>query len=277
MDLNRTTLIQKLISKGVKLTPFEAIHLKYLFRKGILNDLIGVEKTKNPYKTAEETRGPISSIMLDFLVQQTKNSSWEEFHRYNTAYEYLIDQDGNSSKMGSMGLMLITQLRLIKAEFKNSIYKKEKIKPLVDFSSYSYYHQETKTFIETLETLGQVFKLFIQDIDNILTLNFYLNQLIEIEDLDCLRFLKMWLSKPEDNQEDFEYMNGAYLCCSPEIIQIVLDQNHHNYMYNFETKLGKIPVGFENESLSYVQSVIKEILSSVNKHQERPPVERNFS
>lgn len=261
MDLNRNSLIQKVISKGVILTPFEAIHLKYLSRKGILNDLVDIEKAKDPYREAEETRGSISSFMLDFIVQQTKDSSWEDYHKYNSAYEYLIDQDNNSAKRGSIGLMLITQLRLISSEFSNSL-NNEIDKSLLNFSYYSYYHQDVKTFSEILETLAQVFKLFIQDIDNILTLNYYLRQLIEIEDLECLQFLKMWLSKPKDDQKDFKHMNGAYLCCSPEIIQLVLDKNHQNYVYSVGRRVGKLPVGFEEESLFYVQNTIKEIITN---------------
>jgi len=263
MDLNRNSLIQKVISKGVILTPFEAIHLKYLSRKGILNDLINIENSKDPYRKAEETRGSISPFMLDFIIQQTKDSAFEEYHKYNSAYEYLLDQDGNSTKLGSMGLMLITQLRLINAEF-NSPFLDETNKSLLDFSSYSYYHQDVKSFSETLETLAQFFKLFIQDIDNILTLNYYLRQLIEIEDLECLKFLKMWLSKPKDDQKYFEHMNGAYLCCCPEIIQLVLDKNHQNYVYSVGRRVGKLPVGFEEESLIYVQDTIKEIMQNNN-------------
>jgi hypothetical protein len=264
MDLNRTTLIQKVISKGVILTPFEAIHLKYLSRKGILNDLINIEKSSDPYLAAEKTNGPISPYMLDFIVQRTKKSAWEDYHKYNSVYEYLIDQDENSSKRGSMGLMLITQLRLIRAEFSNSLNNKIN-KPLLDFSSYSYYHQDIKTFSETLKTLGQVFKLFIQDIDDILTLNYFLSKLIDIKDFTCLEFLKKWLSKPKDDQKDFEHMNGAYLCCSPEIIQLILDKNHQNYVYSLERRVGKLPVGFEEESLLYVQNIIKETIKSVNR------------
>lgn len=83
---------------------------------------------------------------------------------------------------------------------------------------------------------------------------------MDIEDFNCLRLLKMWLNKPAspDKSEDFEHLNEAYLCCSPEIIQVILDRNHHNYVMSLERRLGKLPLNFEEESLKYIRDVIKE-------------------
>lgn len=272
MDLNRTTLIQKVIAKGVILTPFEAIQLKYLSRKGILNELINTELSSDMYKTLEETSGPISPFMVNFICQRAREDSPDEYDKYNFAYEGILGQDDDSLKRGYMGLMLITQLRLIKAEFQNIFPEKFK-KPLIDFDSYSYYHQDIKTFTQVLETLGVTFRLFIQDIDNILTLNYYIGSLVELEDLDCLKLLKMWLSKPKSNHdEDFEHLNGAYLCCDEKIISLVLNNNHQSHFHCIERRVGKLPMDFESESLKYVQRTIKDIVNSAKTQTttERP-------
>lgn len=259
MYLDRVSLIQKVLAKGVTLTPFEAIHLKYLSRKGILDDIPKALKSTDPYKAIEDTGSSISPYMVEFITQKAAEESHEEYFNLNYAYEYLIDQDSNSSKQGFLGLMLMTQLRLIKAEFQTAPIKKVQ-KSLLHFSSYSYYHLEEKTFTETLETLGSTFKLLIQDIDNILTTNYYLNQLVELSDLNCLHILKMWLSKPEGSEKDFEFMNGAYLCCGSKIISEILDYNHGSYVSSLERKVGHLPFDFEESSLKYVKDVIRGIV-----------------
>lgn len=266
MDNNRTSLIQKIIAKGVTLTPFEAIHLKYLARKGILNDLINVEKADDPYLVAEEANGPLSPFMVDYLAGRAAEESPELYRTYNHAYEYMLDQDNSSEKWGYKGLTLLTQLRLTKSEFLRCI-KKGVFIPILNFPSYSYLHQAEAPYQQTLDTLGETFRYFIQDIDDIISLNFFLHELMEPEDFNCLRLLKMWLNKPisTGNAENFEHLNGAYLCCNPEIIQIILDKNHHNYVTSLERRLGSLPLDFEEESLRYVKKTIAETIRPFKK------------
>lgn len=265
MDFNRTTLIQKIMAKGIILTPFEAIHLKYLSRKGTLNELINVARTDDPYKALEERTGPISPYMVSYFTQKAQEESPDEYRIYNSVYEALISEDENCSKRAYMGLMLITQLRVIKAEFQTSFPEKTR-KSLLEFDSYSYYHQDIKTFTEVLNTLGETFQFFIQNINSILTLNYFLSRLIDLDDLNCLRYLRMWLSKPKSNyEEDFEHLNGAYLCCSPEIIKVVLDRNHKNFVSFMERRYGRLPISFEEESLRYVHSIINETITMASQ------------
>lgn len=265
MDFNRTTLIQKIMAKGVILTPFEAIQLKYLSRKGTLNELINVARSEDPYKALEQRTGPISPYMVSFFAQKAEEESPDDYRIYNSAYEALITEDENCSKRAYMGLMLITQLRLIRAEFQTS-FTEETGKSLLEFDSYSYYHQDIKTFTEVLNTLGETFQFFIQDIDSILSLNYFLSRLMDLEDLQCLRYLAMWLSKPKSNyNEDFEYLNGAYLCCTPEIIKIVLDRHHKNFVNFMERRYGRLPMSFEEESQKYVQGIIDETIQIASK------------
>lgn len=265
MDLNRTSLIQKIIAKGIVLTPFEAIQLKYLSRKGTLNDLIRAEKSRDLYKSIEEANGPISPFMIQFMVQKAEEESPVEFRHYNYAYKSMFGQDETSAKRGYLGLMFITQLRLIKAEFQNYLPKTAN-KSLLDFDSYSYYHEDIKTFKQTLEALAETFQYFIQDIDNILTLNYYLSQLVEHGDFMSLELLRMWLSKPKYSyEENFKYLNGAYLCCNQKNIQLILNKNHQSYVWSLERHVGKLPIDFAQESLRYVQTTICETIATGSK------------
>lgn len=260
MDTNRTRLIQKVVQSGTKLTPYEAIHLRYLMKKEILNEAMHIVSSSDVYKEVENIRSSLTPVMSDFIIRQTAEDSPDEYENLDFAYESLFQKDEDSIKRGYCGLMLLTQLRLTRAEFANDNSKKGR-KRILDFESYSYYHQESKTFTETLGTLGETFKLFVMDIDIVLTLNYYLNKLIELEDLTSLKYLKMWLSKPNSNQsKDFGHLNGAYLCCSPEIINTVLDQNHKNYINNIQWDLGGLPSDFAENSLRYIKDVLNEII-----------------
>lgn len=257
MDLNRLKLIQKVMQSGVTLTPYEAIHLKYLMKRGLLDEAIRLAKSDDVYRDVENIRSGLTPTMANFIIRQAAEASPEEYEDLDFAYENMLRQDEGSAKNGYCGLMLLTQLRLTRAEFN----RRHPRKSLLDFDSYSYYHQDIKTFNEVLGSLGENFKFLIMDIDNILTLNYFLNKLIELDDLVCLKHLKMWLSKPRSNyDEDFEFMNGAYLCCSSEIINIILDQNHQSFVNNIEGDLGGLPTDFAESSLRYVKEVLNGII-----------------
>lgn len=260
MDLNRNTLIQKIITKGVILTPFESIHLKYLSRKGLINSLIEIEKTNNPHIGVNRINTPISPYMVSFIANRAAQASPDLYRQYNYAYMAIFDHDSNSEKRGYMGLMLITQLRLIRSEYQRSFRQLKNI-TLLDASAYSYYHLKQTTFTQTLDVLAQTFKYFIWDIDIILTLNYYLRQLIELEDLSCLKLLRAWISKPRESVDDeFTYLNGAHLCCSESNIKLLLDQHHQSFVSSLETKLNSLPIDFGEGSKQYVLNTMKQIV-----------------
>lgn len=262
MYINRTSIIQKVLAKDSVITAFEAIYLKYLARKGILNDLMDVERASNPYLVARETRGPISSFMLDFIVRKVSEDDPDSYRKYNFAYTYIVNQDSNSEKLGYRGIALINQLRLMKLEYSQSMVVRSGIS-LENFESYSYLDQKQSSFIEILATLGETFKYFLMDIDNILTLNYYLNQIIKLEDLSCIQLLKMWLSQPldADDREEFSRLNGAYLCCTKDNIECVLNDNHHNFAESLKRSISDLPVSFEEQSLEYVKQQVERIVS----------------
>lgn len=278
---NRTSLIKKIVLKSSVLTPFEAIHLKYLSRKGILNELVDIEKKANPYVSAQEVRGSLSPYMVNFIVGQVYRENPQLYTTYNYAYEELFDQDDSIPKLGYKGLALLTQLISMRHEyFVCLIFDSEskedeqqignKFKeflhtPIMDFSSYSFIHKEEVTFTEVLKTLANTFRYFIMSIDNILTLNYLLEQLIDLDDLECLQFLKMWLN----NNSLKPFFNAAKICCRTSNISYILNRNHQNYVESISLHIKDLPISFGHNSLQYVKNTITKTINSIKETESK--------
>ena len=283
MNSTRSPLIQKLITGETKLTPYEAIHLKYLSEKGTLEALIDVEKQTDPYKFAREARGSISPYFVGFMIQWAKDKDPDLFRSYNKAYEALQNEDKYSAINGFKGLTLLTQISLMRQEHSNHTFlsreyqmnKLEIIKqfqntdymPVTDFESYSFIHQKYVPFMVIVASLGHTFRYLYSSIDNILTLNYYLDKMVDIEDLQCLQYLKMWLNDGTANLREGEkpFFNGAEACCEQKSINIVLDKNHNNFVNHIGEFIPNLPASFAENSLQYVKDITNQTISSVKK------------
>jgi hypothetical protein len=275
MDNNRKSLIHKIFSKDVVFTPLEAVHLKYLSRKGLLKELADVEAKSNPYIAAQGASSKMSSFYIGFLVNRVRQEDPELFHSYNYAYEQLLNLDDGIGRLGYKGLALLTQLTSMRHEYfvrlilsddsekmmqqlKNDF--KNVASPLImRFSTYSFVHQKEVTYEETLASLGNTFQYLIRSIDNILTLNYYLDKLIDLEDLECLLFLKKWLnngSKLDNEGYPKPFFNAARLCCSEANILRILNDDHQDYVDEFSDGIKNIPMSFGESSLQYVKETI---------------------
>lgn len=282
MDNSRTSLIHKVVTKGTVFTPMETMHLKYLSRKGILKELVDVEAQSNPYIAVQEAESIISPYYISFLIDRVQREDPELYSSCNYAYEHLLDLDDGIGRLGYKGLALLTQLTSMRHEHfvrliisDDSEKKKQQIAngfknithpPIMDFSTYSFVHQKEVTFTEILSLLGETFKYFIKSIDNILTLNYYLNQLIDLEDLECLRFLKMWLNngiKPDSEEHLKPFFNAARLCCDHSLVLYVLNDNHQNYVDSFSREVKNLPMSFGESSLQYVKDTIAATINSL--------------
>lgn len=262
MDNNRISLIRKLISSGYNLSPFETIHMQYLSRKGLLEELMAIELQENPYTAAEKAKGAIHPYYVSYLASLTaQNDPTFLYKSYRYAYESILHQEDNTQKLGYKGLMLLTQLRLMKLEHRQLLSKGEVIH-LMNFESFSFLHQRESSYEEVLATLGNTFRYFLKDIDNILTLNYYLNQMIDLDELNCLGLLKMWLN-PENYKETS--LNEAEICCEESNILFLLDENHANYAESLSLNINNLPIGFSENSLIYVKDVIKKTIEDVSK------------
>ncbi len=261
MSNTRTALIKKILTNRFPiLTPFEAVHLKYLVRKEMLEELINAERHANPYMYAQEATGGISPHYVDLLVRRTASDEPELFKSYFRAYENIFYDDSNNEKLGYKGLTLLTQLRLIRCERSSQILL-GKLHALDNFTSYSNLHQKPVTYLEVLGTLVNTFRYFVFSIDSILTLNFYLKEMIDLDDLSSLNHLKMWLKDEVthlNDEKSKKLSNEAHLCCDPKNIQQLLNENHQNYVDGLRRRYTNIPSAFAEDSLIYVKNVLSE-------------------
>lgn len=268
---DKTSIIRKILNKGIILTPFEAIQLKYLSEKGLLEELINIERSKNPYIVIQEGQSSMSPYYVNYIIGRTREDNPDVFSSYNFAYNALFEEDKQGERLGYKGLMLLSHLRMIRAEYGFSITYGKPATDLFGYQIYSYYHQGNVTFTDVLASLGETFSLFIKNIDNILTLNYFLERIVDINDLLSLRLLKMWLNKPENSEDygDVDHLNGAYLCCTKENIENLLNDNHPDFIEGIRLRIRDLPSTFSESSLSYVKDVIFEIIG-----QHRPPEDR---
>jgi hypothetical protein len=281
MDDNRKSLIRKMFLKDVVFTPLEAIHLKYLSRKGILKELAHVELQSNPYIAAQGVANRMSPYVIGFLVDRTRREDPKLFHSYNYAYEQLLSLDDGIGRLGYKGLALLTQLTSMRHEYfvrlilsddsekmmqqlKNDF--KNVASPLImRFSTHSFVHQKEVTYEETLASLGNTFQYLIRSIDNILTLNYYLEKLIDLEDLECLVFLKRWLNngvKLSNETHPRPFFNAARLCCSEANILKIIDDDHQDFVDEFSDGIN-VPLSFGEGSFQYVKETIITTISDL--------------
>lgn len=251
---NKASLIRKVTSRN-SLTPFETIHLKHLIRKSTLENLINVENEKNPYIASQNVSEAIPSYYLDLSILRFAKDDLIQYRSYEYVYRKLFEYDNNSEILGYKGLMLLTQLRIIKLEYGQYLSQSNLI-DLMEYYSFSSFNQKERNYKEVLGDLGKTFKYFLKDIDNVLTLNYVLNQLIDLDDLSCLRLLKMWLN-PENYKETI--LSEAEFCFDDKLIELVLNENHSNYVRSLKSKFVNLPINFSEDSLNYVKSVLKEI------------------
>lgn len=275
------SFIRKIISKGVLLTPHEAIHLKYLSRKGILQRLIKQEMQTNTYQAVNESVSVISPPVVRFMCQCAQLKDPKAYAEINNAYEQLFNLDDHLGTLGYKGLTLLTQLTSMRNEYfvrlmldEQPVPSKEKIDealgdfvhlPIMNFSSFSFVHQKDAQFIEVVRTLREIFSDFMKCVDNILTLNFYLDELVDLNDLDCLRYLQMWLSDGKGTENYIKpYFNAMRLFCNESHVMEILDDNHTKYIKFLGDQIN-LSASFEDSSLQYIKDVIKKTTSLSNE------------
>lgn len=269
MNLKAQSLLAKVTAKGV-ITPFEAVNIQYLYRKQMLDEARNKSNITNEYFEIMKMKSPLSELTLNL---QTSEQSMT-YDLYNWVYSSIFDFDLTSSDFGHEGLVFIYEL--------NSAYMQytSKFKTLKKLQSASYqelqnqkifsmicqqdmtYHDLTVEFIKTYRNIVNV-------IDNVLTLNYYLKELIEISDLDCLKSFSSWFVKDTNSTENIFLITAFDLpyMCYKQLVGAMLEDNHHNFIeymkYEIIYKFFKFPDDFEANSLTYVKAVIEQHFETV--------------
>jgi hypothetical protein len=97
--------------------------------------------------------------------------------------------------------------------------------------------------------------------------------LFDLEELDCLRYLKMWLRQenPEEDLDEEEpmtpFFNITQACCK-DTLDIILDEHHQKFTEMMRAKIDSFGIGlstdFEERSLEYVKETIKNIVEAIS-------------
>jgi hypothetical protein len=280
---NKKSLVTKIIEKGI-ITPYEAIHLQHLNTKNARDQLKNMDLSGNYYLRAEE----LSELVPPPLLKQVLTFRNEQDGRLYEAYQWVGNDMGSfESRVGEIGykgLALLNEIRYMRSENCLKIVldmdqKKPVTGSLFEYKTYSRVNQKRVTFNEVLGSFGVTFRLLITTIDIILTENYYLQNLFDLDDLDCLMYLKMWLgqeSQEEDPDEEDEpmspFFNITRACCR-DALDFILDDHHPKIVELIRVKtnsfgINNLPTNFEKGSLDYVKETIKMTVDSISNVQK---------
>lgn len=266
MRANDVSLISKIATKGL-ITPHEAIIIQYLNNYHINQQRMDNVKDKNPYIAAEKITGIVSSEQIESIVTFDNNWLGKQYEAYQWAANYMLQLDMTSGDIGFKGLAILNDLRHMRSTFIIDFLVKKKYDEstqavFLDFIGYSYVNQKHMRYLAVVESFAVELRHLIITIDNVLTLNYYLEELIEIPEIRSLKYLNQWFVEKECEQEDEEPTFETKLLCSSfnESFSIIINQNHPQFVEFIGQKISSFgssfPKHFEEESKHYVQEII---------------------
>lgn len=262
---NYKSLISEIAHKGI-ISPYEAIHLQYLNHQYVDAQVYDI-KQQNPYLAVEQAPEIVSIYQLKELTSFQSELEGIEYDQYQWAANLQFYYDNTVGDIGYKGIALMNELRFSKEEyFKVARFYGDThatyIKTLCEFMIYSHVHQKIMSFSNIIDSFAFTFRLLIIIIDNILTLNYYLNELVDISKLHCLKYLTMLLKDEEPIPDDEGFIpvifNPARVSYDI-MLETILNQNHAHFVELIHAKTipGKSDECFEERSLQYVKKVLK--------------------
>lgn len=271
--MDTKSLIEQIASSGT-LTPYEAIKIQYLDKKYRLEQVEKITHWTNTYIDVGNLPTILSPYQLKNITTFDSSYKGEEYDCYQWAANNLFEMDANCGEVAYKGLILLQELRTLRADcIINMLMKSHRDDPitgtLLEFTGYSYINQKRMTYVELVESFTTVLHLFIQIIDNILILNYFLKRLVDEKDLKCLEYLKIMFSQrersPEEKEED-KFQSTTITknhSCYDILFSLIIDQNHPDYVtyieHELEAKALRFPRNFKEDSHEYVMNTIKDL------------------
>ena len=275
MNIVSQSIISKIVEKGV-VTPFEAMYVQYLSRQYILKQTPDIEYWGNPYLAADNVPEVMKEYQLKTLLSFQTLADGQLYDSYQWSANHLRSLDDGCIELGYKGIAILNELRYMRDEsviscFMNKYEKTFMTRTLFDQVNYSLVFQKQMSFKELIEEFALVFRFMIISIDNIFSLNWYLNGLIPIEELKCIQYIHNWLVPKktylDESEQDSSGMFNAARLCFPNYKEIVI-QNHGQFCYFMKRELAStsiyLPKHFEESSLEYVLSEL-EVVGKKNK------------
>lgn len=277
-DNYRKSLVSKIVSKGV-ITPFEAIHLQHLNNQHRRQQIANLELSENIYEDYEKIEPLVPDYLLDRALSFPQKQDGDLYSAYRLVCIDLTNLEIASGEIGYKGLALLNEIRYARDEWAiRSVMDIDLKRPirenLMEYKTYSRVNQKRITFTEILESLGITISTLMMAIDVILTDNFYLENLFDLNELNCLKYLKMWIKgddrgemtdeEKEDEWSPFNNLIGD--CFKGEEMYCIFDKNHSKMVSLMKNKISScglyLPSNFEENSLDYVKTTVKDIVES---------------
>lgn len=273
-DDYRKSLVAKIINKGV-LTPYEAIHLQHLNSQNRREQIRNLPLTENIFEDYENIQPLVSDYSLDRALEFPQKQERDLYRAYRSAATDMVNLENAAGEIGYKGLALLDEIRCVRDEWciqdlADIDLQKQPKENLLEYSTFSYVNQKRMKFNELLESLGLALSTLMQLIDFILTDNYYLQNLFELDELECLKYFKMWLVEEDldetDNNEEnvLAPLNLIKGCFNYGDIYSIFDNNHSKIvklLKNDVEPLGSyLPAGFEQSSLAYIKGLVKNIV-----------------
>lgn len=274
MDNNKKSLVTKIIEKGV-ITPYEAIYLQHLNTLNSREQIGSIDYNGNYYLEIERMPQLLHPYLLKQLVTFRQDQDGRQYEAYQWVASDLASFEKSVGEIGYMGLALLNEIRYMRAEnlieaLTNKISERPIINNLFEYKTYSRVNQKRVTFNEVLGSFGIAFRILITAIDIILTNNYYLKNMFKHDELNCLKYLTMWLrqeseEKDLDKEELMEpFLNITASCCKNSL-DLILNDNHPKLVEMMRNKIESfgvsLPNSFETGSLEYVKETINEIVN----------------
>jgi hypothetical protein len=284
MNNNKKSLIANLVGKGV-VNAYEAIHIQHLNNQHVRQQMPDVQAWNNLYLAVENVPTLLSPGQIKLLLSFQNQQDGELYEAYRWAASYLSHLDSNIGDVLYKAIALQNELRYMRDENVLRIITDNQMgKPITgtlhDYVGYSYVHQKRMKFSDIVESFALNFKLLAMSIDNIFTLNYYLNGLYALEDLRCLQYLEMLLieDKPltSEQAEDMNPIFNASRLCMEQTFHFIIDRNHSEFVELMKNKLSPhgvmLQASFEGESLQIVKDTVTDIANAYGITLNKEPI-----
>lgn len=277
-DSYRKSLVSKIVSKGI-ITPFEAIHLQHLNNQHRRQQMANLELSENIYEDYEKIEPLVPDYLLDRALSFPQKQDGDLYNAYRLVCIDLTNLEIASGEIGYKGLALLNEIQSARNEWclngiRNIDLGGPTIEKLMEYKTYSYVNQKHMTFTEILESLGITISILMVAIDVVLTDNYYLENLFDLDELNCLKYLKMWIKgknydgmtdqEKEDEWSPFDNLIGD--CFKGEGMYFIFDKNHSKMVELMRNKISScdlyLPSNFEQNSLDYVKETVKTIVET---------------
>ncbi|MFA6005325.1 MAG: hypothetical protein WC775_02460 [Patescibacteria group bacterium] len=263
------SLISKVAEKGI-FTPYEAVLLQYLNIKQLKEQTSDALRASNPYIAADSVRSLYNQQDLKQILSFNTLQDAHTYDAYKWAADLLNKYDRDSELAVLRGASLWNELRyfrdekLIETLTEKSSFSSESLSKFMTFSKV---YMKPVTYKQILRAFASALHSLIAIADNVLTLNFFLNGMVDLPDLLCLTNLKSIFADSEktgdENEQTLSPFSMDYI--DKKSLFITTINNNHplftEFVHNNLIMLDwKTTPSFEGDSLTYVKRSLEQEL-----------------